>query len=42
MTLCRCGHSSGKPLCDGTHRKIDFREEAPGPAARPAGTTTTE
>ncbi|WP_433465313.1 ferritin-like domain-containing protein [Spirillospora sp. CA-128828] len=26
MTLCRCGHSSGKPLCDGTHRKIDFRE----------------
>jgi CDGSH-type Zn-finger protein len=31
MTLCRCGHSSGKPLCDGTHRKIDFREEAPDP-----------
>jgi CDGSH-type Zn-finger protein len=30
MTLCRCGHSAGKPLCDGTHRKIDFREEAPG------------
>lgn len=28
MTLCRCGHSAGKPLCDGTHRKIDFREEA--------------
>ncbi|GAA2118125.1 ferritin-like domain-containing protein [Actinomadura napierensis] len=42
MTLCRCGHSSGKPLCDGTHRKIDFREEAPGPATRPAGGTTTE
>ncbi|WP_329249093.1 CDGSH iron-sulfur domain-containing protein [Actinoallomurus sp. NBC_01490] len=30
MTLCRCGHSAGKPLCDGTHREIDFREE-PGP-----------
>lgn len=26
MTLCRCGHSANKPLCDGTHRKIDFRE----------------
>ncbi|MFE2953904.1 ferritin-like domain-containing protein [Embleya sp. NPDC059267] len=27
MTLCRCGHSAGKPLCDGTHREIGFREE---------------
>ena len=26
VTLCRCGHSENKPLCDGTHRKIDFRE----------------
>jgi len=24
--LCRCGHSANKPLCDGTHRTIGFRE----------------
>jgi CDGSH-type Zn-finger protein len=26
VTLCRCGHSEQKPLCDGTHRTIAFRE----------------
>ena len=26
VTLCRCGQSELKPLCDGTHRKIEFRE----------------
>jgi CDGSH-type Zn-finger protein len=26
VMLCRCGRSNNKPLCDGTHRKIDFRE----------------
>jgi uncharacterized Fe-S cluster protein YjdI len=23
--LCRCGQSSNKPYCDGTHRKVEFK-----------------
>jgi CDGSH-type Zn-finger protein len=27
VTLCRCGASKIKPLCDGTHREINFNED---------------
>ena len=26
MTLCRCGQSANKPLCDGTHKETGFHD----------------
>jgi CDGSH-type Zn-finger protein len=26
VTLCRCGQSSNKPLCDGSHREAKFKD----------------
>lgn len=28
ITLCRCGHSQTKPLCDGAHDKVGFSDAA--------------
>jgi CDGSH-type Zn-finger protein len=26
VTLCRCGHSANKPLCDGAHKEAGFKD----------------
>ncbi|MDQ0754243.1 CDGSH iron-sulfur domain-containing protein [Arthrobacter sp. B3I4] len=34
IALCRCGASAIKPYCDGTHKLINFRTEAPAAQGR--------
>lgn len=31
IALCRCGQSSTKPFCDGTHKKVEFQADTRAP-----------
>ena len=33
VALCRCGISTIKPFCDGTHKLVGFKTDPPPPAS---------
>ena len=35
VALCRCGHSSTKPFCDSTHKRIGFVADDASPRIGP-------
>jgi CDGSH-type Zn-finger protein len=42
VALCRCGRSSTKPLCDGSHRTSGFRSVIRGTSTPPPGAGPTD